>query len=352
MNPLVSVVIVNHNGRTFLNEALHSLEKTDYEPFEVVVVDNGSTDGSVEAAARIAEAWPALRLVRNDFNAGPARARNQGIAIARGELVAFLDNDTTVEPSWLAHAVRVFVEDASVGAVQCKLLLKRPPGRLDCVGEWIGQNGFLVPVAVSGEEDDCGQHDGVGEILAAKSAGMVARTDALRDVGGFDEDFFIYVEETDLCWRIWLRGHRVVLAPRSVVHHHFGTSTVILGAKANMLVKYHGPKNYVATLVKNAGGRTLARMLPAHLAAWQAVALIHLAKGQFRSAWWIQKGLAWNLRHLRRLLRKRRTVQAGRCMTDADLLARVLKPRPIGYFYEKLARRKAVGNTQGWDKGE
>lgn len=197
--PLVSVVIVNYNGRGFLRACVESVLNCDYPDFEVIVVDNGSNDGSCEFVENISRSNSNVKLIRNKNNLGPSAARNQGIEIAEGKYIAFLDNDTRVDPLWLKTAIIFFQSDPKIGACQCKLLLDSSDSVIDCVGEYLGQNGFLVQVVISGEEKDIGQYDHIGEIFAAKSAGMIARKSVLDKIGGFDEDYFIYVEESDVC---------------------------------------------------------------------------------------------------------------------------------------------------------
>lgn len=342
--PLVSIIIINYNGKLYLEQCLESVFQTDYPNYEVIVVDNGSNDGSVEYVRELCDRGKErLRLIENHENCGPSFARNEGMKDTKGAYIAFLDNDTKPDRLWLKEAIPVLESDCSIGACQCKLLLDSSDSVIDCVGEYLGQNGFLVHVVISGEEKDIGQYDHIGEIFAAKSAGMIARKSVLDKIGGFDEDYFIYVEETDLCWRIWLQGHKVVLAPHSIVYHKFGTTSIILPDKINYLVKFHGTKNYIATLTKNLEFKNLLKILPVHIIMWLGIAFIFLLKRQIKSTKWILQGVFWNFANYQNIMRKRKIIQKQRVVRDGEIFPKIIRKRRLGYFVEKLKRKKKVG---------
>lgn len=324
--PLVSVIIVNFNGRPLLIDCLKSVMATAYPAFEVIVVDNGSTDDSVASLNREGLTSDAgIRIIALERNHGPARARNEGARAAGGRYLAFLDNDTQVDPAWITNAVAALEKDGSVGAVQCKLLFQNEPGKFDCAGEFLGPSGFLVQRAKY-KETDHGQHDGPVDLLAAKSAGMFTRADVFREIGGFDEDYFIYMEETDLCWRSWLRGHRTIFCAGSVVYHTFSSTKDIVDSDTNnYLVRFHGTKNYIMTLIKNLGSWRLLVTLPVHISMWLGLAIYFMFRGNARSALNIIRGIGWNILHLPATLRKRWLVQRGRLVPDSTLLKTVMQ---------------------------
>lgn len=350
--PLVSVVIVNYNGKQYLEDCLKTVFQNTYPNYEVIVVDNGSSDGSIQHIRELFSKYLNLRIIENEHNFGPAYARNAGIRAAWGKYVAFLDNDTKVHPSWLTESIKVFESDTNIGACQCKLLLDNIDNIIDCAGEYLGQYGFLVQEVISGEEADKGQYDEVREILAAKSAGMIARRDILNKISGFDNDFFIYMEETDLCWRIWLQGYKVILIPNSIVYHKFGTSSVVLPEKINYLVKFHGTKNYISTLIKNLEFKNLLKILPIHIVMWLGIAFVFLLKRKFKSTKWILRGILWNFTNYKNITEKRKIIQKQRVVKDEEIFPKILRKRNFGYFIEKLRRRRKVGLAKGWDKDE
>lgn len=337
--PFVSIVIVNFNAKKYLNSCLISVLDCDYQNFEAIVIDNGSGDGSRELIEEISRMNRRVRLISNQANFGPAMARNQGIEIAKGKYVAFLDNDTRVHPDWLKEAVKVFESEPKVGACQCKLILDGTDNMIDCVGEYLGQNGFLVQLAISGEEKDEGQFNRVVEILAPKSAGMIARKDVLDKINGFDNDYFIYMEETDLAWRIWLQGYKVVLIPDSIVYHSSSVTSIVLPEKVNYLAKFHGTKNYIATLIKNLEFINLLKIIPIHIIMWLGIALIFLLKGKPENAKWIILGIAWNFGNSKSLTQKRKVVQRNRIVKDEEIFPKIIKREQFSYFVDKLKRQ-------------
>ena len=351
---LVSTVIVNYNGKSYLEPCLRSVFDSVHEGLEIIVADNGSSDRSVDymkSAFATNYVQGNLKIIRNEENLGPAYARNQGVKIAKGEYVAFLDNDTKVDPNWLKNAIEVLRADVSIGACQCKLIIDGT-NIIDCVGEYLGQNGFLVPIALAGEESDLGQYDIVQPIFAAKSAAMIVRKSVLDRIGGFDPDYFIYMEESDLCWRIWLQGYKVVLVPNCIVYHKFGTSSIILPERINYLVKFHGTKNYILTLLKNLEVINMLKILPVHVCLWMGIAFFFILKKQVKSANFILRGILWNFMHGKDTVAKRRAVQCRRLVKDKDILPIIARRKPISYFVRKLMGRKRVGHASGWDKGE
>lgn len=348
--PLVSVIIVNYNGKKYLLNCLKGVFANNYPNYEVIMADNDSTDGSIEAVEKKYGKRKNFQVLKLKKNYGPAYARNRGVEKAKGKYLAFLDNDTLTEKNWLVPLVEAMERDKSIGACQCKLLLIRERHRIDYVGDYLSQFGFLVQ-RVEGGEIDKGQADQKVEILSAKSAAMIIRKDVFKKAGGFDEDYFIYLEETDLGWRTWLVGHRIIFIPESRVYHEFGTSQVILGEKQNYLVKFHGTKNYIATNFKNLGKVNLIKILPLHIFLWLGIGVWFLIKGQLRSGFFIFQGIIWPILNIRKLAKKRAIIQKKRAFSDKKLLPKIMRYQSIRYFYQKLSSVEKIGQTEGWNRG-
>ncbi|OGI22336.1 MAG: hypothetical protein A2808_01065 [Candidatus Moranbacteria bacterium RIFCSPHIGHO2_01_FULL_55_24] len=350
----VSAVIVNYDGKEYADKCVNSIFEGGFDDLEVIVVDNGSVDGSVEYLKEKYRAYSErLKVVALDKNYGPSYARNEGVRVAEGKYIGFLDNDTEVEKNWAEAAVAEFEKDAKVGIIQCKLILSKEREKLDYVGEYIGQNGFLVQRAQTAEVD-YGQYDQKVEILAAKSAGMFIRKDAFEKISGFDPDYFIYVEETDLGWRCWLAGYKAIFIPESVVYHEFGTSTIILGKnKNNYNAKFHGCKNYILTLSKNLELKNILTILPVHVFLWAGLGWFALfTKWDYRAFWWIHKAIGWNILNIGRNLRKRKHIQSTRVISDDDLFKIVMRKKPFFYYIQKVTGVHKVGNAEGFVKSK
>jgi len=326
----VSVIVVNHNGKEYLQNCIFSVLSNDFENYEIIVVDNGSTDGSLAALRKkFAKNLEKIKIIELRKNYGPAKARNEGAKIAEGEYLAFLDNDTQVKKDWITEAIKLFQRDSKIGCIQCKLLLLNEKNKYDYAGEYLNQYGFLVQRARYKETDN-GQYDQEVEILAAKSAGMFIRKDVFNKIGGFDKDYYIYMEETDLGWRSWLSGYKVVFCPLSVVYHEFSTSAKILSIeKNNFNVRFHGTKNYIMTLIKNLGSRQLILILPKHLFIWFCFGFFLMVRGDFQSANNIFKGIWWNIVNLPKTLIKRKSIQSTRVISDNLLFPIIVKKRSL-----------------------
>jgi len=227
--------------------------------------------------------------------------------------------------------------DLLVGACQCKLLLMNDKRRFDYAGDYVSQYGFLVQKAEYGEIDN-GQYDNLDEILSAKSAGMVVRTKVLSEVGLFDKDYFIYVEETDLCWRIWLGGYKVKFVPSSVVYHAFGGSSKSGSINVQYRAKFHGCKNYIMTLVKNLEFGSLVKILPIHVFLWSSLACLLFLKLKIREGRYVIRGILYNVIHLKKILEKRKYTQKLRRVSDSQIERFIMKKSRLKYLIHKFKR--------------
>jgi len=212
------VVIVNWNRRNFLRACLASLARQTGAEFEAIVVDNGSSDGSPE----LAETEFGARVIRNAGNRGFCAANNQGIAAARGEFVALLNNDAEAEPGWLAALERACTRAPEVGMAASKVLVWEDPRRIDKAGHLIypdGQNKGRGSGAL-----DAGQFDREEEVLWPDGCAALYRKEMLDRIGGFDEDFFAYGDDAELGLRARIAGWKCIYTPEAVVRHHRGST--------------------------------------------------------------------------------------------------------------------------------
>ncbi len=342
--PLVSVIIVNYKGKQYLQNCLMGVLANSYTNYEIIVCDNESADESCEFIKELSIKHKNLFLVALQKNYGPSYARNRGVEKAKGKYIAFLDNDTRPEKDWLKEPICEMENDLTIGACQCKLLLMREQKKLDYAGDYLSQFGLLVQ-RVPGGEIDRGQVDQKVEILSAKSAAMVIRKEAFDRAGGFDPDYFIYVEETDLAWRVWLSGFRIIFIPESRVYHEFGTSNAILGSFQQYLNKFHAPKNYLMTLYKNLGTINLIKILPIHLLLWLGVAFWFLIKQQPRLSGYVLLSISWFFINLPRNTFKRIKIQESRKINDKELMPKIMRHQSLAYFIDKLRQVHKIGKT-------
>lgn len=315
--PPVSVVIPTWNGLERLRRCLEALDGQTRPADEVIVVDNGSADGT---AAELASRWPQVRVVRLEQNQGFAGGCNRGIeAAAAGSDIVLLNNDARPRPDWLQLLVGARdTAEAGVGVLSSKLI--REDGRLESTGDFVTTWG--LPFQRGHGEPDLGQYDDDLDILAACGGASLFRRVLLADVGLLDERFFAYYEDVDLSIRARLAGWSVRLVPGAMVDHEGGgTSTAIPGFR-----RYHAARNLWFLLLKNVPGPLLPMILP-RVAAVQAYWLLGAARhGQLGVA---LRGHIDAARQLPEILAARRQIQES-SRTSSQELRRLLPRRRAG----------------------
>jgi GT2 family glycosyltransferase len=231
--PLISVIIVNWNRKDLLEACLKSLRNQSFRDFEIVVVDNGSSDGSRELLS--APAWRDVRCIANETNRGFCAANNQGIAKARGELIALLNNDAEADPGWLAALADAARREGDYAMFASKIVSLDDPGAIDKVGHLIypdGQNRGRG----SGERDR-GQYDRFEEVAWPDGCAALYRKSMLERIGGFDEDFFAYADDAELGLRARTAGYRAAAVPAALVKHRPGSTLGRYSAERIFLIE-------------------------------------------------------------------------------------------------------------------
>lgn len=309
--PRASVIIVNYNGQDYLDACLRSLGGGDDPEYEIILVDNASSDGSAE---HVAAHYPRVQLIRSESNLGFGAGNNLGAKEARGEYLAFLNPDTTVEPGWLEPLISVLESDPGIGLATALVLLMDEPDRINTCGNDMHLTGLTLCRGMGAHRNTLSTES---EVSAVSGAAFAARRDLFKDLGGFDESFFLYVEDSDLSLRARLAGYRLVCVPQAVVHHdyrlHFGPQKT-----------FYQERNRTVMLLKSFRWPTLLILSPAlvlgEVVTWGFLLLRE--RGQ-----WSQKlrALGWIVRHWGRILECRRHTQALRQVRDRELL------RPLVY---------------------
>ena len=325
---MITVVVVNWNRKDFLRACLESLARQTGVEFETIVVDNGSADGSAE----LAESEFGARVIRNRENRGFCAANNQGIAAARGEFVALLNNDAEAEPGWLAALLRACARAADVGMAASKVLVWEDPSRIDKVGHLIypdGQNRGRGSGAVDG-----GQFDREEEVLWPDGCAALYRKEMLDHIGGFDEDFFAYGDDAELGLRARIAGWKCWYAPEAVVRHHRGSTLgkdsvrrLVLIERNRLLLALKlfpwsllllNPFYFVARVAAGYGAARRGEGDTAYFPGWG---------GKWRMAGAILRGDLEALRLAPRMLRKRITMRRIRKLAPGDVRRLILANR-------------------------
>jgi GT2 family glycosyltransferase len=330
--PQVSVIILNYNGKAFIAKCLSSVLKSDYSNFEVILVDNGSTDGSIEMTKELFSGDRRLKVIENSRNLGFAEGNNVGARHARGEYIVFLNVDTEVDQGWLRELVKVMASDSKIGAAQCKLLLAQDKSRLESAGHYIDYVGIesVESTIVLGEVDR-GQYDRVRDIFYARGAAMAIKKYVFFKAGMFDPAYFIDHEEIDLCWRIRLSGYRVVFVPRSIVYHY---GSAIAGKREdNPFILFNLRKNHIMSLLKNYELRNVLKYLPIYVTFLAAHALFSTVKDKKSTVFAYFKAILWILINFRYIYAQRLRVQRlVRRVPDSEVMKCMVPPRIPWHF--------------------
>ncbi len=317
--PLTSVVIVNYNGRRVLEKCLDSLEKTRYPSYEVIIVDNGSVDGSVQFVTRRIHDNPRIRLIQNSRNVGFPAACNVGVRASKAEYVVLLNNDAEVTPRWLGELVKAAKKNGKIGVVGSKLL--RMNGLLDSTG--ILFNHKLCNGSDRGMgEVDRGQYDDKADVLGVCFASALLRKALFERIGMLDEKTFLCYDDLDFSIRARLAGYSVRFAATSVVYHHRAAST----PRVTPWTLRYGLRNRFRILLKNYSLPGLIR--------WGAYSwffhlilspLVNLAKRRFQYAVPYLYAAFWNL--LNFPVKERVGAQRTRVVPDSEIFKYSTKSR-------------------------
>lgn len=302
-----TIIIVTYNSREDVLTCLTSLQPSLSKDDEVMVVDNASQDGTPQA---IAAAFPRVKIVANDQNAGFGAGCNAGAQVARGRYLAFLNPDTVVDAAWLDALVAAIERDPTVGLVTPKILLMSAPGRINACGNTVHISGITCCRGL-GEPASAYPHR--EEVDAVSGAAFLISHDLFDLLGGFDAGFFLYMEDTDLSWRARLLGYRCMCVPDATVHHDYAL-------RVGPHKIFYQECNRYRMLLKCLEGRTLVALLPvllvAELVTWGFV-LLHDRRHWYNKL----RAYSWIILHGPSMGQSRRAVQQHRCVSDRALIS-------------------------------
>ena len=333
---LVSVIIPHYNGVDFIDQCLQSLTKTTYKPFEIIVVDNGSRDGS---QSFIKKHYPQVKLLQSPKNLGYAGGCTFGYEHSTGEFIVFLNNYTTFYKHWLTHLVKT-AQTQNIAICQPKVLALRKPTHFEYAGAaggymdrwgYVFCRGRLFDVC----EKDEGQYDQQVDIFWASGVCLFTKRSVLETIGAFDPYFFMYFEEEDLCWRAHLQNQRVVFVPGAKIYH-YGEKT----AKKYPFKKYYYfHRNHSILLLKNYAWSSLLRVLPKKFALDMVMMIYFLFKGQWKRSVSIFTATLFLPFHLVSILKLRKQTQHLRKRDEKEIW-NMLYPKNIALSYFLRDKKK------------
>lgn len=306
IEPLVSVIVVNFNGLKYLGDCFESLKAGSYGNFEMIFVDNGSEDKSLEF---VRANYPEVKVLDNGANLGLAIASNRGAALAKGEYLFFFNNDTKADKSMLSALVKAAEGDPKTGVLGCTTMTYD--------GKKVINSG--VPC------DIFGYPYGKGSPLYVDAA-IFIRKEVFEEINGFDEEMFLYGEDRDICWRALIYGYEVKVVRDAFFLHDSFCALDGNGLTTNVWKRHVGERNLIRSLIKNYSLSNLAWVLPMYIALSLAEIILFTLLGKFSvvtgaylKAYW------WNIVRLRGTLRLRRKIQNERRVTDSRVLERMGK---------------------------
>ena len=311
--PFITVLILNYNGRKYLKSCLDSLLSMNYPSFKLVVIDNGSTDGSLDF---MTIHYPEIELIHLFKNCGYASAINTAMNFVKSDYVAFLNNDVIVDPNWLHEMFCHFKSDEKIAALTPKILflhnrkiINSAGGNCDLFGiGWNRGNG----------EFDNHQYDSKEEVFYANGAALLTKTDIWKEVGPFDSSFFLYGEDLDWCWRARLKGYKILYIPSSVVYHCWQGS-------GSPMIPYL-EKHWITIFLKNYDLKTIFQLFFKYLSL-KLLKFFWLLKyaSNLNEKLAIFKSFCWNLNSFRHTWSNRLSIQASRKVSDEKIKKYMIK---------------------------
>ncbi len=309
----IVVIIVSYQGVALLPQCIESLLRASIPEEAVVVVDNGSRDHTVRV---LRDRFKGVTVIPLDRNHGYAVACNVGMLATDSEYVLLVNNDATVSSDFLHGLLSCMDSDPSISAVQSTILTYDSPPRIDSLGSFITRTGFLYHDRFGTTYTKSDGDALCWNVFSAKGACLLLRRSALMKVGLLDEDFFLYFEETDLCWRMRLHGFKVKVSGSSLAYHLSGATSRLLPSS---FVVYHSFRNRITSMIKNLEFRSLLSVLPLHILISLLLSVTYAIRGKADCGAAILKGILWNVRNLDSTKKKRATTQRLRVISDRDL---------------------------------
>lgn len=329
--PFVSIVVLNYNGADLLPGCLDSLLNIAYTPHEVIVVENGSTDDSLQVLAR----YPWVKIVRTERNLGVSGGYSLALPESRGEFILVMNNDLIANRDFVSALSQYLVDHPEVGIVQAKMVLPRHNGVLDVCGTFLTRFGF--PYLYGYFKPDGPKYQRSYPVFCAKGACMMFRRKVIDEAGGyfFNPDFHCYYEETDLCHRAWLAGYETHFVASPPIQHLHG---VTLARTASVgFIHYHYLRNMTFSLLTNLGSVSLLKIMPLYFAAFFASMLAEALRWRWNLVFARCKALVYNLRNLKKILKQRRLTQRIRKMTDQQIFAKTMRNPRLEYFLKTFS---------------
>lgn len=324
--PKVSIIITNYNGKKYLENCLGSLKVSSFQDFEIIIVDNGSDDNSIDF---LKDNYPEIKLLELGSNLGLSVASNRGREVALGKYLFFYNNDTIADKNMLAELVKAMESDTQIGVCGCRTVTYDARKEINC----------------GVEMDIFGYPYGYGAPFYV-DAGILIRKDVFDKIGGFDEKMFLYCEDRDLCWRAWLYGYKVVVVPTAIFRHDSFCLVEGNNFSTNIKRRFMNEAFTLRMLLKNYSIPILILILPLYILINFAEIFVYLIKREISFVYNTYfSAYIWNFKNLKDTLRKRKIIQKNRKISDIKLMGHLYKFSGRLLLFTKIGLPKVIGRA-------
>ncbi len=317
---LVSIIIVNHNGLSWLKNSLRSAISQDFQTCEVILVDNNSKDDSV---LFVKNHFPQVKIIVNHENSGFAEGNNIGIRESRGDYIFLVNNDTRFDSHVVSTLIKSFKSFPNAGILQPKILIlgKEPP-TLDGCGSLFTNYTFLYHVGLF--KRDSPEFNQPTRVFCIKGAAMMVKREVFDKIGLFDKSFWCYYEETDFCHRAWVAGYESIYAPACNIWHAGGSTSKHFKSD---LILFHNSKNKIRSFIKNFELINVLWVVPTHVILSFGLLFNFIHKTNIVTVKSLTRAIVWNISNFRETMRLRKLTQGSRILND-DQIFQVVKKTP------------------------
>lgn len=312
-----TVILVNWNGKKLLADTLYALQLQTHQSFHTILIDNGSRDGSVEFVNR---KFPHIETIQLGWNSGFSYANNVAIKKCRSPYAVLLNNDAVPAQTWLEKLISALESSPSAGFAASKMLYFDKPGRIDRAGDAYTNAGVGK---LRGRKKHAGCFSEPEWIFGACAGAAIYRTEALNEVGLFDEDFFLINEDVDLSFRLQSRGYKCLYVPEAIVYHKASSS---IGHDSKTSV-YYGHRNLEWVYIKNIPISIILQTLPLHIVYVIAAMAFFATQGHLRTYIKAKKDA---LVDLPKMYQKRKKIQENRIVDARYILKLMSRENLIG----------------------
>lgn len=335
-----SIIIANYNGEKYLRTCLTSLLRSSITDYEIIVIDNHSTDSSIKIVREFQKKYSRIRLLKNKVNLLVPASRNRAIARCRGEIIILLDNDTQVKKNSLEQLIKPLLINDEIGAAQALLLDFENRNLIQMAGgQLIPQAIWLIPF-YQWQEYKKVKHKLMVTNIIAVSAALAVKRQVLDKIGGYDSLLQNYTDDLDFSWRIWIAGYRVVLAHQSIVYHYTKSVERRANIGSNKFdIYFQLAKNSFRSILKNYETTNVITYLPISIFVNLSRAVLVLVRRRDISALLATiYGIWWSFKNLPDTIQNRAYIQATRKFSDKKILKEVFVSGSLVDIYNRNFR--------------